>query len=69
MFQVAVIPGKIKDLDSYLLPLVDEVKSLSEHGLIVKKYTGEEIRGKVHMMMATGDIPQVTTKKKRKKKP
>lgn len=59
MFQLAIIPGKIKDLDSYLLPIVDEVKSLGEYGLIVKKYDGEQIKGKVHMVMATGDIPQV----------
>jgi hypothetical protein len=59
MFQLAVIPGKIKDLDSYLLPIVDEVKSLGEHGLVVKKYNGDTIKAKVHMMMATGDIPQV----------
>ncbi|KAI9327116.1 hypothetical protein BD770DRAFT_334516 [Pilaira anomala] len=60
MFQIAVIPGKAKDLDSFLLPIVDEIKSLGEHGLLVKKHNGEEIRSKVHLVMASGDIPQVT---------
>ena len=60
MFQLAVIPGKAKDLDSFLLPIVDEIKSLDEHGLIAKKHNGEEIRSKVHLVIATGDIPQVT---------
>lgn len=59
MFQLAVIPGRIEDLDSYLLPIVEEIKSLGEHGLIVKKCSGEVIKGRVHMVMATGDIPQV----------
>ncbi|KAI9255869.1 hypothetical protein EDC94DRAFT_221325 [Helicostylum pulchrum] len=63
MFQIAVIAGKVKDLDSYLLPIVDEVKSLGERGLIVKKHNGEIIKSKVHMI-ASGDIPQVINKKK-----
>ncbi|GAA5804209.1 hypothetical protein HPULCUR_009696 [Helicostylum pulchrum] len=57
MFQIAVIAGKVKDLDSYLLPIVDEVKSLGERGLIVKKHNGEIIKSKVHMI-ASGDISQ-----------
>ncbi|KAI9329773.1 hypothetical protein BD770DRAFT_404074, partial [Pilaira anomala] len=32
--------------------------SLGEHGLIVKKYDGEIIKAKVHLVMVTGDIPQ-----------
>ncbi|KAG2192986.1 hypothetical protein INT47_010368 [Mucor saturninus] len=32
MFQLAIIPGKPKDLDSFFLPIVDEIKSLGEHG-------------------------------------
>ncbi|KAI8968632.1 hypothetical protein BDB01DRAFT_733094 [Pilobolus umbonatus] len=60
MFQLAVISGKIVDLDSYLLSIVDEIKSLGEHGLIVKKCSGEVIKGRVHMVMATGGIPQVS---------
>ncbi|KAI9329150.1 hypothetical protein BD770DRAFT_404290 [Pilaira anomala] len=58
MFQLAILPGKVKDLDSFLLPIVDEIKSLGEHGLIVKNYDGETIKAKVHLVMATGDIPQ-----------
>ncbi|KAI9327957.1 hypothetical protein BD770DRAFT_334331, partial [Pilaira anomala] len=40
--------------------IVDEIKSLGEHGLIVKKYDGETIKAKVYLVMATGDIPQIT---------
>ncbi|KAG2193041.1 hypothetical protein INT47_009291 [Mucor saturninus] len=60
MFQLAIIPGKPKDLDSFLLPIIDEIKSLGEHGLIVERWNGETIKAKVHLVMATGDIPQVT---------
>ncbi|KAI8969555.1 hypothetical protein BDB01DRAFT_732242 [Pilobolus umbonatus] len=60
MFQLAIIPGKIVDLDSYMLPIVDEIKSLGKHGLVVKRYDGEVITSKVHLVMATGDIPQIT---------
>ena len=62
MFQIAVVAEKIQDLDSFLEPIIDEVISLGEYGLVVKKLSGEEIEAKVHMVMATGDIPQVTTK-------
>ncbi|KAL0582365.1 hypothetical protein ABG067_007792, partial [Albugo candida] len=58
LFQLAVIPGKPQNLDSFLTPFVDEVESLGKYGLIVKKINGEVIKAKVHMVMATGDIPQ-----------
>ena len=58
---MAVIAGKIKDLDPYLLPIIDEVLSLGKNGMIIKKVNGEEIDAKVHMVMSTGDIPQVTS--------
>ncbi|KAG2193951.1 hypothetical protein INT47_003521 [Mucor saturninus] len=60
MFQLAIISGKPKDLDSFLLPIVDEIKSLGEHGLIIERWNGETVKAKVHLVMATGDIPQVT---------
>ncbi|OAD71018.1 hypothetical protein PHYBLDRAFT_148233 [Phycomyces blakesleeanus NRRL 1555(-)] len=60
LIQLAIIPGKPVDLDSFLLPIIDEVISLGKYGLIIKKFDGERIVGKVHMVMASGDIPQVT---------
>lgn len=43
-----------------MLPIIDEIISLGKYGLIVKKPCGEEIKSKVHLVMATGDIPQVS---------
>ncbi|OAD75291.1 hypothetical protein PHYBLDRAFT_64218 [Phycomyces blakesleeanus NRRL 1555(-)] len=46
---LAIIPGKPVDLDSFLLPIIDEVISLGKYGLIIKKFDGERIAAKVHM--------------------
>ena len=54
MFQLAIIPGKPKDLDSFLLPIVDEIKSLGEHGLIVERWNGERVKAKVLWSWLTG---------------
>lgn len=62
MFLIAVIAGKVEDFDSYFLTFVYEVRSLGEYGLIVKKHNGEIIK----LIMASGDIPQVINKKKKK---
>lgn len=62
LFQLAIIPGKIVDLDSFLLPIVDELNSLGKYGMVVKKFDGEIIKSKVHLMLASGDIPQVRKK-------
>lgn len=43
MFQIAVIDGKVKDLDLFVLSIVFEVKNLGESDLIVKKHNGEII--------------------------
>ena len=59
--QLACLPGpkKPKDLDSFLRPIVDELLDLSKHGLIVRKSGRELCRAKVHLLMASGDIPAV----------
>ncbi|KAI7894495.1 uncharacterized protein EV154DRAFT_560448 [Mucor mucedo] len=57
MVQLVTIPGKPKDLDSFFLSIVDEIKSLGKHGLIVERWNGESVKAKVHLIMATGDIP------------
>ncbi|OAD78838.1 hypothetical protein PHYBLDRAFT_73863 [Phycomyces blakesleeanus NRRL 1555(-)] len=60
LIQLAIIPRKPVDLDSFLLPIIDEVISLGKYGLIIKKFDGERIVVKVYMVMTSGDIPQVT---------
>jgi hypothetical protein len=59
--QLAILPGPKKpvDLDSFLLPIVNELQDLADHGLIVKKNREEICRAKVHLMMCSGDIPAV----------
>ncbi|KAI9476581.1 MAG: hypothetical protein EXX96DRAFT_507889 [Benjaminiella poitrasii] len=59
LIQLAIIPGKPVDLDSFLIPIIDEIISLGKHGLIINKLDGEKIVSKVHIVMASGDIPQV----------
>ncbi|OAD65553.1 C2H2-type zinc finger transcription factor [Phycomyces blakesleeanus NRRL 1555(-)] len=50
LIQLAIILGKPVDLDSFLLPIIDEVISLGKYGLIIKKFDGERIVEKVHMV-------------------
>lgn len=62
LLQLAILPGSKKpaDLDSFLKPIVDELKDLSQYGLIVKKNQNEEVcRAKVHLLLCSGDIPAV----------
>lgn len=62
VIQLAVIAGEMKteDLDSFLAPIISELKDLSEHGMVVKKNNREVIcRCEVHLMLATGDMPAV----------
>lgn len=61
LLQLAILPGSKKpaDLDSFLKPVVDELKDLSKYGLIVKKNQHEVCRAKVHLLLCSGDIPAV----------
>lgn len=58
MIQLAILPGPKKpaDLDSFLSPVVDEIRNLSTNGLIVKRAGFELCRARVHLVAATGDI-------------
>lgn len=60
--QLAILPGSKKpaDLDSFLTPIVAELKDLSEHGLIIRKNRNEVCRSKVHLLLCSGDIPAVS---------
>lgn len=61
MFQLAILPGpnSPKDMDTFLKPIVDELRVLSSTGLTVRMDGEEVCRAKVHLVMATGDIPAV----------
>jgi hypothetical protein len=59
MVQLAILPGpnNPKYIDTFLKPIVDEFYDLSTKGLIVKKDGVEICRARVHLVMATGDLP------------
>lgn len=59
MLQLAVLPGpKTPDVvDSFLGPIIAEIKDLSKHGLIVKRNGEQVCKAKVNLVMATGDMP------------
>lgn len=59
MIQLAILPGpnSPKDLDSFLKPIIDEFKDLSNHGLVVRKNGNVICQSKVNLVIATGDIP------------
>lgn len=59
MLQLAILPGpKTPDvIDSFLGPIVEEFKDLSNHGLLVKRNGSEICKAKVNLVIATGDIP------------
>jgi hypothetical protein len=56
--QTMIAPGKKApvDLDSYLAIFVDEIRDLSEHGMVVRVNGSEVARVTVHLAMATGDL-------------
>ena len=59
MIQIAVCPGKPKDIVSFLEPLVNEVKAMYERGLVIKKEGNEIFRGRVAILGFTGDMPGI----------
>ena len=56
MIQIAVCPGKPKDLVSFLQPVTAEVNTLHEKGLVIKKQGVERFTGNVAILGVTGDI-------------
>ncbi|KAK4513049.1 uncharacterized protein ATC70_000086 [Mucor velutinosus] len=60
--QTMIAPGKKApvDLESYLAIFVDEIRDLSEHGMLVRVNGGEVARVSVHLAMATGDLVEVS---------
>lgn len=59
---MASLPGPKSpaDYDSFLMPIVSELKDLETNGISVKTEAGDIINAKVHLLNATGDIPAVT---------
>ena len=60
MIQIAVCPGKPKDLHSFLKPIFDEVEQMYKNKLVIKKQGTEVFRGRVAILGVTGDIPGIT---------
>ncbi|OAD74819.1 hypothetical protein PHYBLDRAFT_61130 [Phycomyces blakesleeanus NRRL 1555(-)] len=46
-------------LDSFLIPIINELRDLEAHGLVVKHNGVEFCRSKVYLMLASGNIPAV----------
>lgn len=62
-FQVAVLPGPNNPkslLDTFLRPIIEELKILSTAGMVVSVDNTEVCKAKVHLVMATGDLPAST---------
>ncbi|OAD66599.1 C2H2-type zinc finger transcription factor [Phycomyces blakesleeanus NRRL 1555(-)] len=61
LLQLAILPGPKKPthLDSFLIPIINELQDLEAHGLVVKHNRVELCRSKVYLLLASGDIPAV----------
>ena len=59
MIQIAITPGKPKDLVSFLQPVIAEVNTLYEKGLVIKKQDQVRFSGNVAILGITGDIPGI----------
>ncbi|KAG2204467.1 hypothetical protein INT47_005258 [Mucor saturninus] len=59
MIQLAILPGpnSPKILDSFLRPIVEEFKDLSNHGLVIRRHGNVICKSKINLVIATGDIP------------
>ncbi|OAD67250.1 C2H2-type zinc finger transcription factor [Phycomyces blakesleeanus NRRL 1555(-)] len=52
-------PKKSTHLDSFLMPIISEIKDLEMHSLVIKSNGVEICRAKIHLLLASGDIPAV----------
>jgi hypothetical protein len=59
MLQLAILPGpnNPKYIDTFLQPIIDEFNNLSTKGLLVQKDGIDICHARVHLVMATGDLP------------
>ena len=60
MIQITITPGKPKDLVSFLQPIIAEVNTLYEKGLVIKKQNEVRFAGNVAILGITGDIPGIS---------
>ncbi|OAD78115.1 C2H2-type zinc finger transcription factor [Phycomyces blakesleeanus NRRL 1555(-)] len=58
---LAILPGPKKPthLDTFLTPIIIEIKDLEVHGLVIKSNGVEVCCAKIHLLLASGDIPAV----------
>ena len=55
-FQVAILPAKSKaDFDSFLKPIIEEVKMLGEKTMLIMNGSQEPIKCKVYVLYVNGD--------------
>lgn len=59
MLQLAVIPGSLKadTVSNFLSPLLKELQCLEHNGMTICLPDGDRIHLKVHLLIASGDIP------------
>lgn len=56
MIQLAILgaPRKPVELDTFLAPIINEIKNLSTNGMIIRKAGVDICKARVHLMAATG---------------
>ncbi|OAD77052.1 C2H2-type zinc finger transcription factor [Phycomyces blakesleeanus NRRL 1555(-)] len=61
LLQLAILSGPKKPthLDSFLILIINELRDLEAHGLVVKHNGVELCRSKVYLLLASGNIPAV----------
>ena len=59
MIQITITPVKPKDLVSFLQPIIAEVNTLYEKGLVIKKQNEVRFAENVAILGITGDIPGI----------
>ncbi|KAG2211938.1 hypothetical protein INT47_004625 [Mucor saturninus] len=60
-YKTTILPGPKKPthLDSFLRPIIDELKDSETHGLVVKRGVIDICGSKIYLLLASGDIPAV----------
>ena len=61
MLQLGILPGPNTpdNVDSFLQPIIAELKDLSKYGLLVRKDGVDICRAKINLVIASGDLPAV----------
>ncbi|OAD74354.1 hypothetical protein PHYBLDRAFT_167768 [Phycomyces blakesleeanus NRRL 1555(-)] len=61
LLQLAILPGPKKSthLNSFLIPIISEIKDLEVYDLVIKSNGVEVCHAKIHLLLASADIPAV----------